>query len=52
MMNFLLDTGIKEIMIFGKSLTDIYNTISKNEFQGLGRNDGMLAVNNQVRIVK
>ncbi|AIM36098.1 hypothetical protein KO02_04865 [Sphingobacterium sp. ML3W] len=41
MMNFLLDTGVKEIMIFGKSLTYIYNTIFKNKFQGLGRNGGI-----------
>ncbi|WP_400262500.1 hypothetical protein ACFX5U_03400 [Sphingobacterium sp. SG20118] len=55
MMNFLLDTGVKETMIFGKSLGDIDSTIFKNKFQGLGRNDGIdgvLAINNQVRIAK
>ncbi|WP_051959759.1 PDZ domain-containing protein [Sphingobacterium sp. ML3W] len=55
MMNFLLDTGVKETMIFGKSLAEIDSTIFKNKFQGLGRNDGIdgvLAINNQVRIAK
>ena len=49
MMNFLLDTGVKETMVFGKSLGEVDSTIFKNKFQGLGRNagvDGILAINN------
>ena len=48
-MNFLLDTGVKETMVFGKSLGEVDSTIFKNKFQGLGRNagvDGILAINN------
>lgn len=55
MMNFLLDTGVKETMVFGKSLGDVDHTIFKNKFQGLGRSsgiDGILAVNNHLLIAK
>lgn len=55
MMNFLLDTGVKETMVFGKSLGVIDSTIFKNKFQGLGQStgiEGLLAVNNQVVIGK
>lgn len=55
MMNFLLDTGVKETMVFGKSLGEVDSTIFKNKFQGLGRNagvDGILAINNHVVVGK
>lgn len=55
MMNFLLDTGVKETMVFGRSIGDIDSTIFKNKFQGLGRSvgiDGVLAINNHVVIGK
>ncbi|GEM65507.1 hypothetical protein SF1_34890 [Sphingobacterium faecium NBRC 15299] len=55
MMNFLLDTGVKETMVFGKSLGEVDSTIFKNKFQGLGRNagvDGILAINNHVIVGK
>ncbi|UIR56531.1 PDZ domain-containing protein [Sphingobacterium sp. SRCM116780] len=55
MMNFLLDTGVKETMVFGKSLGDIDSSIFKNKLQGLGRNEGIdavLAVNNRLLIAK
>ncbi|PTX08261.1 PDZ domain-containing protein [Sphingobacterium faecium] len=54
-MNFLLDTGVKETMVFGKSLGEVDSTIFKNKFQGLGRNagvDGILAINNHVIVGK
>lgn len=55
MMNFLLDTGVKETMVFGKSLGVVDSTIFKNKFQGFGSSggiEGILAINNQLRIAK
>lgn len=55
MMNFLVDTGVKETMVFGKSLGVVDSTIFKNKFQGFGSSgglEGILAINNQLRIAK
>src|SRR5690606_36564169 len=52
-MNFLLDTGVKETMIFGETLKSIDSAVFVNKFQGLGRSeglDGYLCINNQVTI--
>jgi len=52
-MNFLLDTGVKETMIFGETLKSIDSAVFVNKFQGLGKDeglDGYLSVNNQVTI--
>jgi hypothetical protein len=53
MMNFLLDTGVKETMIFGETLKSIDSAVFVNKFQGLGRDeglDGYLSIHNQVNI--
>ncbi|WP_341831895.1 PDZ domain-containing protein [Sphingobacterium thalpophilum] len=53
MMNFLLDTGVKETMIFGETLKSIDSAVFVNKFQGLGREeglDGYLSIHNQVNI--
>lgn len=52
-MNFLLDTGVKETMIFGETLKSIDTAVFVNKFQGLGREeglDGYLSINNHVDI--
>ncbi len=52
-MNFLLDTGVKETMIFGETLKSIDSAVFVNKFQGLGRSeglDGYLSINNHVAI--
>ncbi|CAM3492877.1 PDZ domain-containing protein [Sphingobacterium prati] len=52
-MNFLLDTGVKETMIFGETLKSIDSAVFVNKFQGLGKDeglDGYLSVNNKVNI--
>lgn len=52
-MNFLLDTGVKETMIFGETLKSIDSAVFVNKFQGLGKDeglDGYLSVNNRVII--
>ncbi|WP_312747480.1 PDZ domain-containing protein [Sphingobacterium multivorum] len=53
MMNFLLDTGVKETMIFGETLKSIDSAVFVNKFQGLGREeglDGYLSISNHVNI--
>ncbi len=52
-MNFLLDTGVKETMIFGETLKSIDSAVFVNKFQGLGKDeglDGYLSVNNKVSV--
>ncbi|MDM1293057.1 PDZ domain-containing protein [Sphingobacterium sp. N143] len=52
-MNFLLDTGVKETMIFGETLNSIDSAVFVNKFQGLGKDeglDGYLSINNQVNV--
>lgn len=52
-MNFLLDTGVKETMIFGETLKSIDSAVFVNKFQGLGKDEGLngyLSVNNSVNI--
>lgn len=52
-MNFLLDTGVKETMIFGETLKSIDSAVFVNKFQGLGRDDGLdgyLSIHNHMII--